>query len=334
VGAFLVLWLASPTISAFFLWQAVGAAGGLLAAFLTLLVALPHATRRPRFRVEIVRHIWAFAAGAGGLAISSILLTQVDKWILIKLISLEAFGYYAIALTVANSIGLLVAPIFNALYPRFTALVAANRKSDLIGVYHLSTQLIAATVVPAAIFLSLFSHEVLKLWIRDSSVAQNAAPLLSVLVLGTALNGIVHMPYALELARGRTSVFLRINLAALLLLVPAVWIMASWIGALGAAIVWLAVNLSYLAIAVPLVNADFPSIDKRRWYFNDVLVPAVCAFAVLLLIRVLPSESLTAGLQVLTLGGGLLLASLFAGVSCTNLREAAYGVIRARRLST
>ncbi len=78
VGAVAVLWLISPTIQAFFLWQII------ISAIQTFLLVtffwhrLPKSESRPVFQKQLLKGIGRFAAGIGGTTILGIILL---KWI-------------------------------------------------------------------------------------------------------------------------------------------------------------------------------------------------------------------------------------------------------------
>ena len=284
-GAAIVLWLVSPTLTAFFAWQLVAAAVSVACTAGLFHARLPRTARGARFRPALLARLWRFAAGVSALTISALVLTQLDKWILVKLLPLEAFGYFALAWTAANALNLMTAPLFAALYPRFSMLVARGESETLRRLYHLATQLLACVVAPAALLLSLFAEEVLRLWTGNADVAYHAAPLLGVLALGTLLNGISHLPYASELAHGRTRAFLRFNLGAIVFALPAVWFSASRIGAMGAALVWLALNAGYLLAVIPYIHRSLPPAERVRWLLRDVGLPLAAALSVLALTR-------------------------------------------------
>ncbi len=98
VGAVLVLWLVSPTVEAFFVWQiAISATHtGLVAVFLWR--NIPTSTRVPCFRVQMLKNTWRFAAGIAGTNLLATILRQMDKVILTRMLSLEMFGYYSLAM--------------------------------------------------------------------------------------------------------------------------------------------------------------------------------------------------------------------------------------------
>jgi len=147
LGAVLILWLVSPTVEAFFSWQIVVSIVhiGLIVFFFWR--SLPYAPEVPRFRSELLLNIWRFAAGMTGIVVSSTILTQLDKIILSRMLSLTMFGYYTLAGVVAMTLYRFVGPVFSATYPRLTNLVALGVTDDIISLYHKSAQLMS--VFPA-----------------------------------------------------------------------------------------------------------------------------------------------------------------------------------------
>ena len=64
-----------------------------------------------------------------------------------------------------------------------------------------------------------------------------------------------------------------VNSFAIVLLLPAIYIAATHYGALGAAYVWVALNLAYLLVATPLMHRKLLSSEMWRWYRLDILFP-------------------------------------------------------------
>ena len=99
-----------------------------------------------------------------GITVSSIILTQFDKIILSRLLPLKTFGYYTLATAVGNGLYILITPVFNATFPRISAMVAARDENGVRELYHLASQLMAALILPVASIVAFFSHDVMMLW--------------------------------------------------------------------------------------------------------------------------------------------------------------------------
>ncbi len=112
--------------------------------------------KRRVFRRELLLNIWRFAAGMTGITVLVTILTQLDKVILSRMLSLEMFGYYTLASVVAMNLDRFVGPVFSATYPRLTNLVALGATEEITRLYHKSAQLVSVLVLPAALVVALF----------------------------------------------------------------------------------------------------------------------------------------------------------------------------------
>lgn len=276
-GAIAVLAWISPTIEAFFIWQSVVSIVSIAILALAAHGGLPATPQPARFSRQALMDIRHFAGGMMATTFLAILLTQVDKVLLSKLISLEAFGYYTLAGTVVTTIGMLIAPITQAFYPRFTELVANGGQQELIQTYHRSSQLVTVLAAPFALMLIFFGEELLVLWTGNVVLANEVAPLLALLAAGTLLNGLMHIPYMLQLAHGWSGFAARVNLVAVAALVPAILWVTPRYGAIGAAWVWVLLNAGYVLIGIHFMYRRLLPGEKWTWYWSDTARPILAA---------------------------------------------------------
>jgi O-antigen/teichoic acid export membrane protein len=280
IGAVAVLWLISPTIQAFFLWQIVISAIHTFLLMLFLWHRLPSTGNPAVFQKHLLKGIWRFAAGISGTTILGIIITQTDKIILSKMLSLEMFGYYTLASLIAMSPLRLSGPMFFSIYPRFTQLVSLGDQEALKQLYHKSCQFMAVLILPASIVIALYSYEIILLWTQNPVTAERSHLLVSILICGTALNALMHLPHALQWSSGWTRLSFFRNLLVVGLLVPLMIYMTFSYGAVGAASVWLISNLGYVLFEVPLMHRRLLREEKWRWYWQDVLIPLAAASAI------------------------------------------------------
>jgi len=128
--------------------------------------------------------------------------------------------------------------------------------------------------------LAFFSSEILLLWTSDPIISNNSASLVALLVIGTAFHGIMHLPYALQLAYGWTSLRFYLNLIAIILLGPMLFIMVHYYQAIGAAIVWLVLSACYVFFDILIMHSRILRGEQWRWYFEDIGLPLVAALVV------------------------------------------------------
>ena len=279
VASALVLWQLSPTIEVFFLTQFATSVAHILIIRLLLWRKLPFDPHPSQFRPELLRSIWRFAAGVAGSGLIASLLMQLDKIILSKLLSLEVFSYYAIANVVSMNVYRLFGPIYSAIYPRLTNLVAMGSEKELAVFYHKGAQFLAVAVFPAVAILIFFSNELLLIWLKSPVIADAAAPIASILVIGTLINGIMHIPYGLQLAAGWTSLALRFGVISVVIFGILLLVLTASYGVVGAAMAWPIQQALYLIFTVPLMHRRLLPNEQWKWYRDDVGYPLILALA-------------------------------------------------------
>lgn len=279
-GAVLILWLVSPTVQAFFLWQIVVsiAKTGLLIFFLWNTLA--DSGHKASFNRNLLAGVWKFAAGMGGSSVFATILTQMDKIILSRMLTLEMFGYYSLAGVVAMALYRVVTPIFSAVYPRLTELASLADHEGLRAFYHKSCQFMSVMILPVAAVIAMFSYELLFLWTGEHDTAQQAFILVSILICGTALNGLMNIPYGLQLAHKWAKLMLYINAAGVIILAPAIIFLTELYGAAGGATAWVILNVGYIIFVIPIMHRRILPGEKWHWYKKDLGVPLIASFCI------------------------------------------------------
>lgn len=306
VGGVFVLWFVSPTIHALIIWSMLVSIADIIITRLMLLRSLSPAPLRPSFSRALLKDIWRFAAGMTGVTILSVILSQLDKVILAKVLTLEAFGYYNIAWRVASGLFSLINPVSAAFFPRYSQLLLLNEKEELARLYHRGCQLMSVVVLPIAVVLVFYSGEFLLLWTQDVAVATNSGTMLALLCAGTAVSGLVNMPFTLQLASGQTRLLFYTLATAVILATPFTYFFTLWNGGVGAAWVFIMLNCAYILFYLPIMHRLFLPGHLRKWFVMDVGMPLLGAVMAALLCR-LATGSLGSQVEMLF---SLILASL------------------------
>ena len=328
-GVVLVLWLASPTIVVFFQWQLAISALGAVAMAWALWSSLPRPSSKPVFQLFVFRKLWRFAAGMSVITVLSAILVQMDKLVLSKMLTLEMFAYYSLASTVAVGLYVIIGALFSSVYPRLTQLLASDESALLKSFYHKSCQMMTVLVMPTAMLISFFSINILQLWTHNEVVVEHTAPILSILVMGTALNGMMNLPFALQLAHGWTRLAIGMNTAAIVLLLPSLIIVVEWFGTVGAAAIWLVLNAGYIAFGLALMHRKIFKGELRRWIVADFGIPSLVSLSVVLSFWMLFPDSLGAIGQLVWIALAGLLASLLSALAAPAIRQAILLRVRA-----
>jgi O-antigen/teichoic acid export membrane protein len=320
LGAVGVLAWISPSLKAFFIWQ------GLISLITVPVLAsivyktLPPAPRRAQFSWAALSGIWRFAGGIMAISLLALSLTQVDKILLSRLLPLKNFAYYALAGTLTGALYMLNGPVNSAFYPQFTQLATRHDFPALHRAYHQAAQLTSVAMGSAAIVLIVLADLILRLWTGNPVLAANVSPLVEVLALGTLLNGLMGIPYQMQLAHGWTGLTIRINSAAVAVFVPAIFYVAPRYGAIGAAWIWVALNVGYLMLDIYFMHRRILRAEKWRWYGQDVALPLFAGMVIAIVFRWCLPRDMNTIEQIGTLLGAPLCVVLGASLVCPLVR--------------
>nr|WP_255682891.1 oligosaccharide flippase family protein [Dyella sp. 2HG41-7] len=279
VGAILLLWLYSPTVTVFFAWQCVASALTLVCFHVTVWKSLD--SPKARFRLQSIHSTGRFTVSVGLINVLGLILTQLDKVILSRLLPLESFGYYMIAWSAGTLTLRATGPVFNTYYPRIAQLADGHgSKSDLQETYLQAASLLSVAVVPTTLVLAFFGHALLLAWTGNQIAASSASVPLTLISIGTMCNAFMHLPYALQLAHKKTRLTLIQNLIAAALFPILTITLTRQYGLQGAAWPWMLLNLGYMLFSAPLAYGKLLDPARRPWYLKCVLAPITLASVV------------------------------------------------------
>ena len=280
VGGVLFIWLGPRSVSALVAWQAGCLLCSLAATYLYFWHNIGFVRRQAVASVHALRRHWRFSLGMSGITITGVVLIHIDKLLLSRLLPLQVFAHYSLAAAVSRGLYFLIAPVFGAYFPRLSSLVATGQENSVRLCYQTATQVMAALILPLAATITLFSQELVQLWLRDANLASAIAPLASWLVVGTCLNGLMNIPFALQLAHGKTAIGFLINIGLVLFIVPSTIYAVLQYGAVGGAIMWAVANGLYLMIGLPITHKLLVRGGLRSWFLHDILPPLAAAVIV------------------------------------------------------
>lgn len=232
--------LAYPSLSAYLLWQAA-------IALLETLVRASWAWKTLQIKrgdlgweSEELRPAWKVIAGLSGSIWLGALTVQMDRIILSRMAPIEQFGYYTVAATIAIGMLQLIYPLYQAVLPR-----AIQLRADPEALRHLSVKLFlligGVTGTLALAFVTL-GRWLVGIWLRNPVAAAAVYPILAVLLVGTALNAFYNVGYMNWIVHEKINRVLKVNGLTLVLAVALIPPLVLWLGTIGAAFGWLAIN--------------------------------------------------------------------------------------------
>jgi O-antigen/teichoic acid export membrane protein len=329
-GAAVVLaWLVSD-VRAFFLWHLC--VGVLQTGIMRRSAwrAVGCGSQPVRFSPAALHSVKRFAGGMTVLTALSLVITQADKIIISRLISLESFGLYMLAWTVASGLSRVATPLIQAFSPHFTELVSRGDSRALGTQIRRASQLTSVLILPPAALLVLWPEAILFAWTGNSSVAAGAAPLLAVMTVGTALTACSYPPLSMLFSRDRLRPVLALNIAAVVVLVPLVVIAATRSGPTGAALCWVLFGLVTYVAYLTLGVQGLPGTSTVDSMLRDFTAPALASLAV----AAIAGQGLTAAngrLKTAAIVATALVVGWGAAlVVCRDLYRIAAGMVRWR----
>jgi len=199
-----------------------------------------------------LRTVWRFAVGMSGAAWLGALTVQMDKIVLSRMVSIEQFGYYTIAATVAMGMLQLVYPLVQAVLPR-----AIQLRAEPALLRRLCIKLVWLIGLMAGVGILLFmtiGEWLLNFWLRNPQAVEVVYPILAVLLVGTCLNALYNVGYIYWIVYEKIRRIFQVNAIALIFSVVIVPLSVAWQGTIGAAFSWLMINLIGLLLSLEWIT--------------------------------------------------------------------------------
>lgn len=313
-GLVLVVILFKPSLIYFFTWQA-----GITLIYVIFLRKLlikklfinSESRRKWGFNKKILKETGKFAGGMALISIVAAINTQLDKITISKLFPIEELGFYNIALSLSQSLIVLVNPISTALLPRFTALYSAEKKDDAEKLFDNVFLLVSVLVFSIAANIMFQSYNLIYAWTGKDTIALEASKYVFYSALGTAFLSLLLIPFNIAVANGYTRLNNIIGICSLFLSIPGYWYMVPKFGPRGASVVWCFIQALIMPIYLYYINKKF---FNNKSFFKlltkQIIFPGVLAIIIAFsLFKVWPETSSRA-FKLLNLAGATLITFL------------------------
>jgi O-antigen/teichoic acid export membrane protein len=262
-------------VTVFLGWFAISAALELVAFAIVTHKMVPALGFKPYFSLEAVRSVWRFSLTMAAIAILAVLITQLDRILVSKLLSLRDLGYYTLAYTTGIGISLLQVSINTASLPAFSEAAQAEPPA-FVRRYQKVSEFTAYAVALPCFALVFFGADILRVWVNEDAARAAGVPL-AVLAIGFFLNAAVSNAYIAAVATRNASIPAMVNVIGVLLYVPGLYWLTSREGTVGAAAGWVALNLYYVCSLLPLVHRRVLKAPVSTWLWRCLLLPALVA---------------------------------------------------------
>lgn len=325
IGGIVILGLVARNVEAFFAWQAIiGGAQTILTAALVW-GAIDGGFWRTGFDWATLRRLLPSGLVIAGVAATSLVVTQIDKIVLVRFVPLDVVGLYSLVAAAAGLLFQITSPVYAAFLPRMVREAAQGDVVLLARSYHIGCQIVSVLVLPAAAIGGMFASELLMLWTRNPVLAQQGAGLLAVLLVGNAASSMLHLPYALQIAGGSIRNVLLVNVASAVVMVPLSLSLITFAGAMGAAWAWAIMNLAYVIGGLWMFHRVTLPSELFGWYVRDVLPALLMSVLVAFLGRLLMPADVGIVSTVLWIGTSGLIAVISSSLLLSEMRSLTLG---------
>ena len=252
-----------------------------------------------------IRPVLLLSVSVGVSASLWSVVSQVDKLVLSRLLSLSDYGYFSLVAVAAGGVGLAAAPVTQALSPRLSHLHAGGETAALLRLYRRSTQLITVVAASTGAVVICFAHPLLRAWTGRADVADIAAGTLAFYAAGNVISAVLTMVFFLQFARGDLRMHVRGLLLMLAVLVPSLVAGTLRFGMVGAGAAWLGTNLLYLLVWTARIHRRFAPGQHLGWLIGDVAaisMPALLTAAVARVLIPIPAARLAAVATMVPIG--------------------------------
>ena len=258
-----------------------------------------------------LKPVLKFSLTIGATTSLWMLTYQTDKLLLSKLLTLSEYGYFTLAILIASTVGIVSSPIVTAIQPRMAKLEAEGDHAGLIRLYRHSTQVVAVIAGAIASTIMFFSEPFLWAWTGDINLAHQTAPILILYATGNCFLAVSGFQYYLQFAKGDLRLSFIGQCWYTLLIVPLFIWAAYQFGAIGTGYVWIAINVLFFVVWVPLVHHRFVAGLNKVWFGRDVLpIFIITATVAYFLFLIMPqSDSRWWQFSMVTIVGLLVLLS-------------------------
>jgi O-antigen/teichoic acid export membrane protein len=281
-GALAVILLSEGNLLLFFAYQLMIASIECLMYAIKLRKIMPLTDEKVRFSTGSLKRIAPFALGIGYTAGIWVLVTQLDKLLLSKILPLAEYGYFTLIATLAGGVLMLSAPLGKAVLPRMTSLIAQGDEAKMLNIYMKGTSLVSAVVSPIVLVIAFFPKHVIYVWTGNIEAAVWVAPVLPLYVLGYGLLTVGAFQYYLQYAYGKLRQHVIFNTISALISIPLVVYSAYNYGPIGVAWVWFAFRLLSLLFWGAYIHHKFAPGIHIEWLFQRVVPPILISLLFLL----------------------------------------------------
>ncbi len=263
-GGGALLLLMTGSLLGFMLWNALTSVCGAVLYGWAVRRAWKPLLSRPRLAWSALRPLMAQMGSVYGTVILSLILIQVDRLLISRLLPLTQLGFYNTAFIIIQGIGTLQGFLNTALLPALARDHGSGDQEAFRRHMRRLLQVMLYVIAPLVFACIAFGRELLLLWTTPEA-ADGAYRAMALLALGSLLNTISSADYTAATATANADVIVRVNLWLTAPYVLLMYALIVLLGIEGAALAWIALNFTYLFTQQPAVHRRLFGAYRSSW---------------------------------------------------------------------
>lgn len=199
---------------------------------------LPSQMGKKTFDMTLIKPL---CVSGGWMTVSNVIgpmMGYLDRFVVGALTSAQMVAIYATPQELISKLSILPAALMSTMFPQFARHIGSDSKQASDSLRQCS-RLTHTLCIPTFAFFSLFSHEILSLWIGREFASQ-AGGILSIMACGMLINSLAFIPLTWLQARDNSNAVARIHAMELPLFCLMLAGGLSLMGLAGAALAWAA----------------------------------------------------------------------------------------------
>lgn len=240
---------------------------------------------KPTFDGGLVRPLVKFGGAMLIAMIAAMLLVNLEKLFLTKMVSVQALAYYSVAFTFANMATLFSSAMSQSLLPAFARLQTTESQGQFGALFGRAIRLNLLWLIPALLTMLAAAKPFFTLWAGEEFGRESTLPF-CILLIGLFFNVLAYVPHATITAAGHTHIFAKLYWMELVIYAVVAYMLIARFGILGAAAAWsLRSGLDALVIifiSKRAANVEFAFFGSalHLGLFAVVILPAMFAVTI------------------------------------------------------
>jgi O-antigen/teichoic acid export membrane protein len=235
---------------------------------------------KSRFDIAELVRLWRESIHLIGINGIGVIIKTIDRIILGLLLPLSGVAIYNIGRIAGELVSMIYGAYLNSIFPSTCRSVSNNEMGIVSGIIF-NTKIIWSLTLAVSLPLVIASEDIVGVWTQQPGLVVEAAKILSIFVFGNLFLSISNVIHQTLVALRRTQQSLMFNMVSIFIMAPAIYLLVSVFGSIGAAWVWVSYGLAGWVFSFYFIAPFFNSeqvFEYFRFIILSALVSALLAF--------------------------------------------------------